>query len=101
MADYGTDFPSSRKVHVAGRHGVQVPMREIMLSGGEPPLRVYDPSGPQGIEVRTGLPALRLPWILERNVERVAGRPQADAHLIPEGLRRPVYRGRGPVTQLH
>ena len=25
-----------------------VPMREIALSGGEPPLRVYDTSGPQG-----------------------------------------------------
>ena len=31
-------------------------MREIALSGGEPPLRVYDTSGPQGFDVREGLP---------------------------------------------
>ena len=31
--------------------GVRVPMREIALSGGEPPLRVYDTSGPQDHDV--------------------------------------------------
>ena len=41
-------------------------MREIALSGGEPPLRVYDTSGPQGGDVREGLPALRRPWIEAR-----------------------------------
>src|SRR4029450_1448383 len=43
--DYGDAFPNSRKVYVEGRAGevaVAVPMREIALSGGEPPLRVYD-----------------------------------------------------------
>ena len=50
--DYGDAFPNSRKVYVEGRHGVRVPMREIGLSGGEPPLRVYDPSGPRGLDVR-------------------------------------------------
>ena len=38
-------------------------MREIALSGGEPPLRVYDTSGPQGFDVREGLPPLRPAWI--------------------------------------
>ncbi|HUF51789.1 MAG TPA: hypothetical protein VMN60_13265, partial [Longimicrobiales bacterium] len=42
-------FPNSNKVHVDGPHGVRVPMREITLSGGEPPLRVYDTSGPQDV----------------------------------------------------
>ena len=65
-------FPGSRKAHVEGPRGIRVPMREIVLSGGEPPLRVYDPSGPQGVDVRQGLPALRQPWLLERDVHRVA-----------------------------
>ena len=48
-SDFGSAFPNSCKIHVPGdgTHGVQVPMREITLSGGEPPLRVYDTSGPQ------------------------------------------------------
>ena len=57
--DYGNAFPNSRKVYVEGRAGdlsVAVPMREIALSGGEPPLRVYDTSGPRGVDVRQGLP---------------------------------------------
>jgi phosphomethylpyrimidine synthase len=48
---------------------------------------------------------LRQAWIVERDVERAAGRPgggmESPPALVPEGLRRPVYRGRGPVTQLH
>ena len=43
-------LPASRKVHVAGlRHAdLRVPLRELELSpsAGEPPLRVYDSSGP-------------------------------------------------------
>ena len=94
-------FPNSRKVYVEGHHGVRVPMREITLSGGEPPLRVYDPSGPQGVDVNEGLPPLRLPWILERDVTEVAHRDQTLGLPMPGGLRRRVLRGRGPVTQLH
>ncbi|MFH1610131.1 MAG: phosphomethylpyrimidine synthase ThiC, partial [Candidatus Bipolaricaulota bacterium] len=41
-------------------------MREIHLSGSEPPLVVYDTSGPLGVDVRQGLPALRSEWIRER-----------------------------------
>src|SRR5919107_10611 len=61
--DYGDAFPGSAKVYVEGPNGIRVPMREITLSGGEPPLRVYDTSGPQGHDVREGLPWLRSPWI--------------------------------------
>ena len=43
-------------------------MREITLSGGEPALRVYDASGPQGIDPRQGLAELRRAWVLERAV---------------------------------
>ena len=56
--DYGDAFPASRRVYVEGRDGVRVPMREISLTGGEPPLRVYDTAGPLGGDVRAGLPRL-------------------------------------------
>src|SRR6476646_10036193 len=66
--DYGDAFPNSRKVYVDGPKGIRVPMREIALSGGEPSLRVYDTSGPQGVDVRRGLPRLRETWISSRDV---------------------------------
>jgi phosphomethylpyrimidine synthase len=59
------DLPSSDKVYV-GDGEIKVPFREIHLSGGEPSLRVYDTTGPQGYDVRQGLPALRQPWIQKR-----------------------------------
>ena len=62
--DFDAAFPSSRKVYVEGPGGVRVPMREIALSAGEPPLRVYDASGPRGFDVHVGLPALRREWVM-------------------------------------
>ena len=41
-------FPRSQKVYVQGTGEVRVPMREVALSGGEPPLLVPDTSGPRG-----------------------------------------------------
>jgi phosphomethylpyrimidine synthase len=73
-SDFSAAFPASRKVYVEGG-GVRVPMREIALTNGES-LRVYDTSGPQGVDVREGLPKLRDPWVSPR-------------------------RGAGCVTQLH
>jgi phosphomethylpyrimidine synthase len=55
--------PNSSKVYVGP---MKVPMREIALSGGEPAVRVYDTSGPQGHDVRDGLPPLRRDWIQGR-----------------------------------
>ncbi|HEY7683746.1 MAG TPA: phosphomethylpyrimidine synthase ThiC [Gemmatimonadales bacterium] len=99
---YQQAFPRSTKVHVEGPQGVRVPLREIALSGGEPPLRVYDTSGPQGHPVREGLAPLRQPWIAGRDVRQITfSAPVAGEVGIPASLRRPVYRGRGPVTQLH
>jgi phosphomethylpyrimidine synthase len=73
-SDFAAAFPSSRKIYVEeGR--VRVPVREIALSNGES-VRVYDTSGPQGCDVRAGLPKLRAPWVAAR-------------------------RGTGAVTQLH
>ena len=37
----------------------RVPAREVSLSGDNAPVRLYDTSGPQGHDVRTGLPKLR------------------------------------------
>ena len=106
-SDFGSAFPNSCKIHVPsdGTHGVHVPMREITLSGGEPPLRVYDTSGPQGCDVRHGLPALRRDWILARGGVEEGGRSyrsgSSSTGKIPSSLWRPVLRGTGAVTQLH
>jgi ThiC-associated domain len=59
-SDFASAFPNSSKVMLeqttAAGVTVRVPMREIALSGGEPPLRVYDTSGPRGFDVGDGLP---------------------------------------------
>ncbi|HET7805005.1 MAG TPA: phosphomethylpyrimidine synthase ThiC [Pseudolabrys sp.] len=77
-------LPASRKVYA--RPGtapdLRVPLREIMLdaSSGEPPLPVYDTTGPYTdpevtIEVEKGLPRTRLEWVKERGgVEEYQGR---------------------------
>jgi phosphomethylpyrimidine synthase len=65
LAPLKDSFPSARKVYAKDGE-LKVPMREIALAGGEPPLRVYDTTGPQGIDVRKGLPALRTPWTERR-----------------------------------
>src|SRR5688500_11976277 len=58
-----------RKVYVDG-----VPFTEVSLTGDEPPVRLYDTSGP-GSDPRSGLPPLRRPWILARgDVEEYDGR---------------------------
>jgi len=81
-------LPRSRKVYVTGsRPDIRVPMREISQTetpaamGAEvnPPLAVYDTSGPYTdpavqIDIRSGLPALRAGWIAERgDTEALAG----------------------------
>ena len=56
-------FPGSKRI-TEGPLGV--PFREIALSGGEPPLRVYDTGGPEGVDPRKGLPPKRKNWIEAR-----------------------------------
>jgi phosphomethylpyrimidine synthase len=58
-------FPSSRKVYVEDG-GLRVPAREIRLGGGEPALRVYDTTGPQGCRAEDGLPRQREAWTNRR-----------------------------------
>jgi phosphomethylpyrimidine synthase len=83
-------LPNSRRIYVEGkRPGVRVPFREIEqnqtrnFNGSleeNPPVRVYDTSGPRGDpsshgDVREGLPSLRRHWILSRgDVEEYEGR---------------------------
>jgi phosphomethylpyrimidine synthase len=108
-------LPGSRKVHVDG-----VPFREVALSGGEPPVRLYDTSGPYTdeiaqIDIGKGLAAKRRDWILARSdVECYEGRarkPEDDGLKRGELLsvaqfdragRKPLRARAGRnVTQLH
>ena len=70
------------KVYVEGsRPDVRVPFAEVELTGDNPPLRLYDTSGP-GSDPEVGLPPLRGPWIAERGdvaPARGAGTPLAGA----------------------
>jgi len=121
-------FPNSRKIHVVGsRPDIRVPMREITLTetrterGTEvnPPLTVYDTSGPYTdpnvtIDIRQGLPDLRSGWIEARGdsaplsqLSSAYGRQRAteatlDALRFPGHARQPrrAVSG-GNVTQMH
>ncbi len=104
-----------RKIYVEGSEGVRVPFREIVLSPTKrvdgslednPPLRVYDTSGPEVSNLWEGLPAIREPWIRKRgDVEEVTPsyNPvfKTNSKNIPEPKRKKVFRGKGPVTQMY
>jgi len=108
-------LPGSRKLYVDG-----VPFREVALSGGEAPVRLYDTSGPYtdesaAVDIHKGLGARRRDWILARgDVEEYDGRarkPEDDGLKRGEllsvaqfdrGLRKPLRAKPGRnVTQLH
>jgi len=82
-------LPASTKVFKQGEvhKDIRVPMREIALhpTANEPPVTVYDTSGPYTdpdaqIDIYRGLPRLRDPWIRARgDVEEYEGR-----HVKPE-----------------
>src|SRR5664279_1875736 len=77
-------LPGSRKIYYRpGGHGdVAVPLREIALdpSANEPPVRVYDASGPYTeadplVDLSAGLPRIREAWLARRaGLEFYAGR---------------------------
>jgi phosphomethylpyrimidine synthase len=126
-------FPASRKIYMPGeRHNdVSVAMREITVSAarsnghggnsGQPSVPVYDTSGPYSdpqvsIDLRKGLPPLRLDWINGRGDVEEAGPgygresangkrngSQKETERFPEASRRKILRakpGRN-VTQMH
>ena len=66
MSEFSTAYPNSTKTYVDGPLGVRVPVREIAIENGASSLRVYDTSGPQGHDVKAGLPKLREPWVTAR-----------------------------------
>ena len=126
-----SNFSGSKKVYVTGSSSdIKVPMREIELSpttgtfGEEenPPVRVYDTSGPytdpdHSVDITKGLPALRSTWIQERgDVEEYDGReikpedngykdkndPRANHNVFPGLKRKPLRAKKGKnITQLH
>ncbi|MCY3702721.1 MAG: phosphomethylpyrimidine synthase ThiC [Rhodospirillales bacterium] len=112
-------LPASRKVYTGdSARGLRVPHRDISLhpSAGEPPLRVYDTSGPYtdpavNIDIEAGLPRWREAWVEARGDTRVeAGRPLQDvdngnpsaANRVPSFPvpRRPRRATGAAVTQL-
>ena len=114
-------LPASGKVFRQGQlhPGIRVPMREIALhpSAGEPPVTVYDSSGPYTdpaaeIAIARGLPRLREGWIAARgDVEAYEGRrvkPGDNGFVFGDRLtpefpvrHRPLRaRGGGAVTHL-
>jgi phosphomethylpyrimidine synthase len=113
-------LPSSRKIHVGGSlfPDIRVAMREILLSSpDEPPVTVYDSSGPYtdpeaAIDIRRGLPGPREGWIRARgDVEEYEGRAvrpedngreaEQDGPAVFAPVRRPLRaRAGAAVTQL-
>ncbi|MDP1875040.1 phosphomethylpyrimidine synthase ThiC [Phenylobacterium sp.] len=114
--------PGSKKVYEAGRlwPDIRVPFREVAVheSAGEPPVTLYDPSGPYtdptaSIDIDKGLPRTREPWVVSRGDVEVVAEPRnvkpedngfaRGAHLAPEFSQpRRVYRARpgASVTQM-
>jgi phosphomethylpyrimidine synthase len=120
----GEPLPNSGRVYVSGKlhPELRVPFRQIKLSPTRsfnghaetnPPVRVYDCSGPWGDSdftgiVEHGLPALRSKWILARaDVEQVPSSykpiPGRSDATIPPTLRRQPLRAKPgkAVTQLY
>jgi phosphomethylpyrimidine synthase len=132
-------LPNSRRIYIEGKQpGVRVPFREIDQTPTRnfrdeleenPPVRVYDTSGPYGdptvrCDAREGLPVRRRDWIISRgDVEEYRGRelqPIDDGYLtfdaanharqkekgrledFPALRRTPLRAKRGScVTQMH
>src|SRR5947207_8855462 len=120
-------YPSSRKIYVDGVDGsFGVGMREVRQmstttangAGENPPIYIYDTSGPYTdpnatIDLLKGLPPLRLPWIAARSdtaelpdfTSEYARRQLANGaldHLRFEHLRKPRRaKVGGNVSQMH
>ncbi|HUB65166.1 MAG TPA: phosphomethylpyrimidine synthase ThiC [Methylocella sp.] len=102
-------LPGSKKIyhHPKRNPGLAVPFREIALdpSANEPPVRVYDPSGPYtqdavSIDLSAGLAAIREPWLAARQgLERYQGRavrPEDNGGVAGNRLVPPCPANRSP-----
>lgn len=111
-----TPLPASRKVYVAPASApdLRVPFREIAISdASEPPLRVYDTSGPYtdpsvSIDVAAGLARPREAWLAGRaGIERYTGHQivaadNGDGRAPAFPIAHRPWRGTGgaPLTQM-
>ncbi|MBY0569232.1 MAG: phosphomethylpyrimidine synthase ThiC [Hyphomonadaceae bacterium] len=114
-------IPGSRKVYASGcaHPDIRVPFREVAVhpTANEPPVTIYDPSGPYTdpdakIDINEGLARPRAAWVKARgDVEEIDGRavkPEDNGNVSPEKLTPPfpkqprVLRAKGGacVTQL-
>jgi len=101
-------LPGSRKVYYRpGGADIAVPLREIALdpSANEPPVRVYDASGPYTeadprIDLSAGLPRIREAWLARRaGLEFYAGRavrPEDNGAVSPDRLVPPCPANTSP-----
>jgi phosphomethylpyrimidine synthase len=112
-------MPAARKIYVAGsRPDIRVPMREVELEAPNPPIQLYDTSGPytdpqEQLDVRKGLAPRRIHWIhergdveeLPRSTSEYRREREADPELASlrfENTRKPLRAKAGKcVTQLH
>ena len=79
---YELAYPNSQKVYLE-EGDLKVPVRQVALSNDEEPIQIYDTSGPQGTDVRQGLPTLRKPWIEARGDVKYGPRQfSLDAHKL-------------------
>jgi len=111
-------LPHSRRIYVEGKQtGVRVPFREITQTPTRnfdntlienPPVRVYDTSGPWGdpavtCDVTEGLPSLRGDWVAGRgDVEEYEGRelkPIDDGYLTFEAVNRARVKDVGKLEE--
>ncbi len=110
----------SRKMYV-GEHRVAMRAVDLEPSSGEPPVTLYDTSGPYTdpearIDIMGGLPELRATWIRSRGdveeVDQRAVRPEDNGQLGPDrsggvqpfpGVRKRVLRAKhgANVSQMH
>jgi phosphomethylpyrimidine synthase len=114
--------PGSRKVYQAGTlwPDIRVPFREVAVhpTANEPPVTIYDPSGPYTdpaavIDIDKGLPRSREPWVVSRGDIEIVENPRqvrpednggaTGVHLAPQFMApRRVYRAKPGrrITQL-
>ena len=120
--DFTAAYPGSTKVYesrtvplVPGgpTATIQVPVREVTLTGDAGSVRLYDTSGPSGFDVHSGLPKLRADWIAARRARGHVGTqlsyarageitPEMEFVAVREGLpadfvRSEIARGRAII----
>ncbi|SIR54368.1 phosphomethylpyrimidine synthase ThiC [Bosea sp. TND4EK4] len=99
----------SRKIYVAPPEHpeMRVPFREVQLTtDAEPPVRIYDPSGPftetdAQIDLNAGLPQPRRAWLDQRGFQTVPGRivTAADNGHIPADQLVPACPAQRPILE--